>query len=632
MLPRGALQGWAVSFLEIGVYPRWLGKIRASLVALPLHCRRQLSRRLLSRNTGQRLAPRPTAKTGEGAPLPRDEIDENALAASSGIAMIGLSTLDVNELLRRLTARIVQNMGATAGAILLYDVDEQVLKPGFYYGYGELDMSTVRVPLGRGFAGRVAAERQPVAIDDLAQGATLVNPSIRKRGIRAMAGVPIMVGDNLLGIAHVDRIDVHHFGTREVRYLAGMAAQAALAIQRATLHQQLAAANRELASANQRLQTVIETIPAGVVILDAEEGRVTSANLAAERVWGCSPSPEAGFANLQRRYGFHHPNGEPYDWQELPMVRSIRDGQTVAGEEMVVRRTDGKELLALVSSAPLQDVEGNVRGAVVVFQDTSSMALERIKDEFVSVTAHELFTPLTIIKGTAQLLSRRVESEEGNAELLEALQTIDGQANWMVHLLQKLADASELRLNTPRLRRSPTDLVWLARLTARRFQATTDKHDIVLSSEVDKIVGLWDKDRINRVMANLVENAIKYSPQGGRVKIEVRLTDSNAAPDDRAKSSTGERRWALVRVVDHGIGIAKEEQAHLFRRFYRAGPSQYQEAAGLGLGLYIANRIVASHGGHMGVASEPGRGSSFYFTLPLHEAPPTVEATPGLEP
>ena len=376
------------------------------------------------------------------------EDSDLAAAAVARLAMDGLLRFDLPELLSRLAASMVAASRAQAGAILLLDEPSQTLRPGAYWGYEHEDVTGLRIPVGEGFAGRVAAERRPIIIADLLAGANVINPALRHRGVRTLLGVPIVVDGRLLGVAHVDWLRLHEVTPGEVRVLSATAAQAALAIHYANLHAHLLATNAELEAANRRLQTMIDTMPAGVAIVAAPHGTVVSANAAAERLWGQPMGPELALDNLTGPNGFFHLNGDPYAWRELPMARSLQAGQTILGEEVLLRRTDGREYALLVSSAPLRDAAGHVDQAVVVLQDTSSLELERVKDQFVAVTAHELFTPLTVIKGTAQLLGKHLLTD-GHAEpsVTAALDIIVGRTNLITNLLHKLADASELQLS-----------------------------------------------------------------------------------------------------------------------------------------------------------------------------------------
>lgn len=538
--------------------------------------------------------------------------DERERTAAAMIAIVGLSTLQLDELLDRLVKNIVQANEADVGAILLVHDDGETLRPGVYLGISEEDTRGLTIPFGQGFAGRVARERRPLIVEDAANDPTIINPGFRREGVRALAGVPLLIGEQLVGVVHVGRKSYRPFTAPEVRRLEVMAAQAALAVQHAILHERLLAVNAELVGANQKLQTVVQTMPAGVAILEAPSGRVVAVNRTAEIIWG----RQASQTQMERlHYALYQPNGEPYPWEDLPMARSLTQGEVILGREMLMRRPDGKEFVVLVSSAPLRAADGTIEGAVAVFQDMSGMELERLKDEFVTVTTHELFTPLTIIKGTAQLIARKIE--QGDLEgLAGPLTAIDGQANWMTHLLQKMTDAAELQLGPLSLRQGIADLATIVEKVVRRFQATTERHEIVFHIEDGPpLHGYWDRERVERSLANLLENAIEYSPNGGRIEVSVSRSPLRN-PLDPNSAEEG-REWALVRVTDQGIGISKEDQAHLFTRFYRSGPIRYQETPGLGLGLYVANRFISAHGGQICVESEPGKGSTFYFSLPL---------------
>lgn len=545
--------------------------------------------------------------------------------AEGQIALIGLSTLNLDLLLDRLLKQVVGVSEADYGSIMLLDETFGVLRPGACHGVGNQANHDAVIEVGRGLVGRIAETRRPATTADASREPASGDFPLCHTTAGSMLGIPIMAEDRLLGVMHVGRRTVRPFSLVDVERMEGIGAQVALAISRALLHRELAAANADLLTANRRLQTVIDTIPAAVAIFEATNGCVISANRAAEELWGHRPVPEAGFAELQAAYGLHHPNGEPVSWYDLPMIRSIDRGENVLGEELLVRQEGGKELLVLVSSAPLRDTDGRIEGAVAIFQDTSGMKLEQLKDEFVAVTAHELFTPLTTIKGAAQLLERKLEAR-ADGEVLEALKAIDARTDLMSYLLKKLIDAAELQTGPLELCTRTTDLAGLAAKVVRRFQSMTNRHEIVLFTDDKPVIGQWDKNRVERVLANLVENAIKYSPDGGRVEVEVKPTRLRN-PLETTAAGAGDRPYAMVRVSDQGIGIPKREQSHLFRRFYRAGPANYQESSGLGLGLYIANRIVTAHGGHICVESEPGAGSSFYFTLPMEDGPAREGAT-----
>lgn len=231
-------------------------------------------------------------------------------------------------------------------------------------------------------------------------------------------------------------------------------------------------------------------------------------------------------------------------------------------------------------------------------QRTAELEEEKIRREtFVSAVAHELRNPLTIIIGSADLL--RLQGERVDAERRRrTMETIADQGRHLSRLAADLLEASQITSGRFSIEKDSIDLVEVARSIVEG-QSHSSKHTLVLEAP-EALTGIWDRDRIAQAITNLVSNAIKYSPEGTTVRVEIRRQASEA----------------LVRVCDQGPGIAREEIPLLFQaysRFYRQS-----KARGLGLGLHITKGIVEAHGGRIWVES-PGRdlGSSFCFTLPL---------------
>ena len=166
-------------------------------------------------------------------------------------------------------------------------------------------------------------------------------------------------------------------------------------------------------------------------------------------------------------------------------------------------------------------------------------------------------------------------------------------------MINDLLDVTRLQMKRPlELDRQPTDLVALVRRVATELQATTERHQIRVEADTPEVVGEWDSARLERVVTNLVSNAVKYSPGGGEVTLAVERENGDA----------------LLRVRDRGMGIPKDEMLHVFERFYRADPAR--PPGGAGLGLAIARWIAEEHGGAITVESRPGQGSVFAVELP----------------
>jgi signal transduction histidine kinase len=220
--------------------------------------------------------------------------------------------------------------------------------------------------------------------------------------------------------------------------------------------------------------------------------------------------------------------------------------------------------------------------------------------------AHDLKNPLTAVRGQTQLLRRRLNRGDvpDPARLESGLETIDTSAVQMTTLLDELADVMRLRSGEEiELRREPADLVELVRRSVATYARTSERHRIGLQTSETRLVGHWDGPRLERVLGNLLGNAIKYSPRGGDIIVSLEREDDGAGPA------------ALLRVTDQGVGIPAADLPLVFARFRRA--RNVTTIAGTGIGLAGAKRIVELHGGTIEVASTEGQGSTFTVRLPL---------------
>lgn len=235
----------------------------------------------------------------------------------------------------------------------------------------------------------------------------------------------------------------------------------------------------------------------------------------------------------------------------------------------------------------------------------------RTRDEFLASASHDLKNPLASIKATAQLLRRRLDRAEtvDVARLMEGLRRLDAIATRAAGLVEELLDLARMQMGRPLdLERAPTDLVALVREIAAEQQQGTERHVLAVEADEPAVVGAWDAGRLARVLTNLVDNALKYSPGGGRVSIAVR----------RAAGDSGQE-WATVDVRDEGMGIPSAELDRIFDRFHRASNVEGR-ISGTGIGLASARHILESHGGSISVSSQEGMGSVFTVRLPLQAA------------
>jgi signal transduction histidine kinase len=376
------------------------------------------------------------------------------------------------------------------------------------------------------------------------------------------------------------------------------------------------------------LQTLLDQLPGGAYLVRGPDARLVLANRAAERVWGAQWPVGMPMDEFVRNSGLRYfaENGEPIGAQNLLTRRILRDGNEIRQNRQVIRRRDGAYLPILLSAVNVDSellgeptetrpVEHSAqttaddpeRVALVLLQDISAIqAAEQLKDEFVSLAAHELRTPLAGLLGFSSML--RVQTANGHGPTLsdwqeEAIVEIETAANRLNELVNDLIDTTRIQADRLTLHLVPIDLVAHVRRCLNRLKLTTTRHTLTLDAPEDPVLLAADGLRLEQVLGNLVSNAIKYSPQGGPIEVTV-----------RGDQHTG---MAELCIRDHGIGIPANEQVRLFQRFARAHNAYELQIPGSGLGLYVCRALVERHGGHIWFESAEGEGTTFFLTLPL---------------
>ncbi len=347
------------------------------------------------------------------------------------------------------------------------------------------------------------------------------------------------------------------------------------------------------------MHPLLDHVSDAIVMLDAA-WRVLALNPAAAQLTGRSVD-EARGVSCRDLFRCHNEQGLPLCESEDCPLWMLNRLSAANAATVAFHRQDGQPVWVELMCSQLSDPQGQPLLLCTLHDISEAKKLERLKSEFIAGVSHELRSPLTIIRGYSQILERALGDYE---ELRYYATTISEESRHLARLVDDLLDFSRIETGRLRLSLEWCDLATIVAETARTYEGYAQRHVIRTELPAGPVTARADPARVRQVLTNLINNAIKYSPEGS--PITIRLT-------------TGERQRqqvAQVCVRDQGPGIAPEHQKRIFERFYRVNPSP-AGGEGIGLGLAICKAIVEGHGGEIGVVSEVGKGSEFYFILPL---------------
>jgi two-component system phosphate regulon sensor histidine kinase PhoR len=392
----------------------------------------------------------------------------------------------------------------------------------------------------------------------------------------------------LLALAPAAEIFAGADATRRRLLLAGLGILAAVALAAYTLAP-LLGRNRLARQQRDRAARVLSHLGEGVFLVDA--GGVI-------RLWNSSAETITGLS-AQQMCGLRAENALAA-WSSIAARVPTSEPDERSRPETIPLEINGRELWLSIAAVEFSD------GTVYAFRDaTSEHRLEAIRAEFVATVSHELRTPLAALHGAALTLTRR--SQELPPEMREKLLSmIARQSKRLAGLVEDILLAGQLDAGSLRVEHEPFNAAAVARAAvdeARQRAATRAMLRVSTSEDLPRVLG--DEGRTHQILANLIDNAVKYSPAGSRVDVEVQREDS------RVRFS----------VRDRGPGIPPAEQEHVFEKFYRLDPNHHHGVGGSGLGLYICRQLVSSMHGRIWVESGPQRGSTFAFDLPIANEP-----------
>ncbi|KYF81180.1 PAS domain-containing sensor histidine kinase [Sorangium cellulosum] len=517
-----------------------------------------------------------------------------AASAAVSEALASLPRSDLRSVLEVIALHAKEISGADYAAIGISEGDGRPFEPWVPCGVAAEEVAQLRPPRPVGVLGAVARGERPVRLDDVRAHPDFIGLPPHHPPIHAFLGVPFRFQDRTVGNLYLARRPGRPpFDEDDERAVALLAERTCAAIETARLY-------RSEASERRRLQAVVEQMPEAALLADAE-GRLITCNRLAMK-YAIHREGERDPWDNAALFDLRSPSGAPVDWPDRPLTRALCRGEVVTGAEGLLWSAAERAFVpVLVNAAPVRSDDGEIQGAVTVFQDITALKeMERQRQEWTGVIAHDLRQPIQVIATASQLLRRR----------LGALPTADGEkqigrisdsVDRLRRMIDDLLDASRIEARQLTLDCRPVDLRALLGEIVERSAGATAGHAVRLDVQGDVPAVRVDPGRLEQIVTNLLSNAARYGEPGRDIVVAVRAGAAGAH----------------IAVSNQGPGIAEAMLPHLFKRFSRAPERGPRRVRGVGLGLYITRGLVEAHGGSISVESTPGATTTFHVTMPF---------------
>jgi PAS domain S-box-containing protein len=519
------------------------------------------------------------------------EAERSSRALSQQLARTGglLATeLDPAAVLDEVVQQAPKLVGAEACTIRILEDDELVVTAA--EGTAAEGAIGTRSPATGRLSGDVVQSRAPVTVERADDDPRLAAADpVLVAGCTSYLGVPLVGPEGSLhGVLSVYGERARAWRPEEVEALLALAGNTSAALSNAELYQRVALEK-------ERSFAILANIADGIVAVD-REGSVVLWNQAAEEITGVPQEEALGHAPAQvLGRELASLEASPHCNRPVSIVRS------------------GQEVWLSVTEAVMRDPAGLVAGRIFAFRDISAdRVVEQMKSDFVSAVSHELRTPLTSIYGFAETLLRQ-DVLFGEDERRTFLSYIASESERLTRIVDALLNVARLDTGDLQVSLAPTDVgAVVAEVVAQAQASAPEEHAFVVDLADEPLAAEADAEKLRQILTVLLDNAVRYSPDGGTVTARA-----------RRKADKVE-----LEIADEGIGIPAGEQERIFRKFYRAEASTRDGGGGgTGLGLFIAQGLVEAMGSHIAVESVEGEGSAFSFELPLARipVPTTVE-------
>ena len=558
------------------------------------------------------------------------------------------TTFDLNQLLEYILEGAVEILNASSGILTVHSENTQVPDIQVTKGVIGKQISELGLQIRDGHSTGYYASGKSIILNQIDQERALFKDlkSLGLSKVKNLMVVPIAVRSKNVGsLELINTHNRHGFTQRDREILEGMASQAAIAIQRSaqstvTNHdlenqieelsklQQITRGLNGTRDINRGLQITLETALIHTHAQSGTIGVIDEDFEMLEQIWQLvpdsrqwiQPSPVAlhklswlnkSMGNLQiledaelaKNLGIP----DPFRWH-YPVLSKITDEVFV----LMILHLGQPDLLAPGDLAFLKELSEHARDPLMnalIFEDLQNAI--HAKNEFISFISHELKNPLTVIKGYADIL-RKGMAGEVNEEQKDYLTTIAHNVRQMNTFIKDLSDQSQIETKSLRLAFECTPVFEVINEVLQTYEAQIAEKDIEIKEDIQKPDSkVWcDRLRLNQILSNLVSNALKYTPEGGKVEI-------GAEESTNIWDKDGAAEVVHFWVQDNGYGISEEDQMNLFQKFFRGTDPKIQNVPGSGLGLRISKSLVEMMGGQMWFDSTEGQGSTFHFTVPI---------------
>ncbi|MBE0480140.1 MAG: PAS domain S-box protein [Dehalococcoidia bacterium] len=503
--------------------------------------------------------------------------------------------IDLQATLNLILKNAVRALGGTAGVVAIWDAGKQHFVTSASHGLDARSLARLGPLLDEAIPDLAGSKKSFALLSELREGSL----PFSDKGIpqNPVIVLPLRIGGSTIGLIYILRpLEATSFSILDQPALAAFAEQAAIAVQNATLA-------HILTGEKERVESILEGSADGIMSVDANR-RIVGFNSAMEKLTGCGKHQVLG-KECYSVLALRDREQRTLCGEACPMLsRSKGTKSQIIERQGIVRTQEGKDVEVAMVYSILRSQEGLPLNAVVNVRDITRLReMENLRSVFLSMLGHELQTPISIIKGYTDTLMR-MDARWNRDTMMDGLAVIDEECDRLSRIVNSLLLASRIETGSLSLKREPVLLPSLAGKVARKFQALSRRHSVTLDFESRFPSVAADAQFVEEVLTNLVDNAIKYSPEGGPVRISGRTSDE----------------WAEIAVTDEGIGIPLREMDGLFDRFRRGESAHVQKVRGAGLGLYICKYLIEAHGGSIQAESELGKGTRFTFTLPLLRA------------